>query len=250
MKAVFFDIDGTLVSHGDRIMPESTKLALQKLKEQNIMVFIATGRPHSSAVFMDEYFEFDGYVCNNGTNGIFRCQQIIDIQIPNESLEVMIEYVRSQKLKVGLSTEEGVYYGGVAGVEYDSNMPVKPIEQCLQDRIYQVNLYAPPEADRDFLAHLPNSKSVRWTERFADIISAEGGKEVGIRKFLAMLNIEESEIAVFGDGENDLTMLRAFKNSVAMGNANDIVKENANFVTDHILEDGIYNALKKFKVIE
>lgn len=249
MQAIFFDIDGTLVTHQDRQMPQSTLTALKLLRQRGIKLFIATGRAHSAAVFMEEYFSFDGYVCNNGTIGIFQGKQILDIQIPNESLEEMIEYVKQTRLQVSISTDKEVYYGGYPGISYDGPYPVKPIETCLSERVYQVNFYEGPELDDEFLAHMPKSKSVRWNDRFADIISIDGGKEVGIRKVLELLEISEEQIAVFGDGENDLTMLQAFKYSFAMGNANDIVKENANFVTDAITDDGIYNALKKMNII-
>ena len=52
-----------------------------------------------------------------------------------------------------------------------------------------------------------------------------------------------------GDGENDLEMLKQCKNSVAMGNAINEVKEIASYITSDINEDGIYNAFKKFNII-
>lgn len=249
MKAIFFDIDGTLITHENHQMPQSTLLALESLKARGIKVFVATGRAYSAAVFMEKYFNFDGYVCNNGTNGIFQGRQILDIQIPNESLIMMIEYVKQIRLKVSIATDKEVYYGGYQGISYDGPYPVKPIETCLEDRVYQVNFYEGPHLDKDFLAHMPKSKSVRWNDKFADVISIKGGKEVGIRKVLDILNISEEHIAVFGDGENDLSMLKAFKYSFAMGNANEVVKQTASYVTDTIWDDGIYNALKKLNVI-
>ena len=249
MKAIFFDIDGTLVTHQEHQMPQSTLNALKLLREKGIKLFIATGRAHSAAIFMEEYFTFDGYVCNNGTNGIFQGKQILDIQIPNASLVEMIEYVKEIKIRVSISTDKEIYYGGYPGISYDGHHPVKPIETCLEDRVYQVNIYVGPQLDDEFVGHVPHSKSVRWNDRFADIISVDGGKDVGIRKVLKLLEITDDQIAVFGDGENDITMLQAFKYSFAMGNANDIVKQNASYVTDSIMEDGIYNALKKMNII-
>ena len=53
----------------------------------------------------------------------------------------------------------------------------------------------------------------------------------------------------FGDGGNDMTMLRAAGTSVAMGNALDKVKAHADYVTTSVDEDGIRNALKHFGII-
>ena len=54
----------------------------------------------------------------------------------------------------------------------------------------------------------------------------------------------------FGDGGNDIGMLRHAGIGIAMGNANDEVKAAADYVTASVDEDGIYKALKHFGVIE
>ena len=53
----------------------------------------------------------------------------------------------------------------------------------------------------------------------------------------------------FGDGGNDIGMLRHCKVGVAMGNASATVKQAADFVTDSVEEDGVWNALRHFEVI-
>ena len=51
VKAIFFDIDGTLVSFQTHTVPESTREALRLLREKGIKVFIATGRPKTLYVW-------------------------------------------------------------------------------------------------------------------------------------------------------------------------------------------------------
>lgn len=67
-KAIFFDIDGTLVGHeGNRvIMPESTKIAIKKLRENGHFAFICSGRP--IRFILQEFGDnmFDGYISCNG----------------------------------------------------------------------------------------------------------------------------------------------------------------------------------------
>ena len=58
-----------------------------------------------------------------------------------------------------------------------------------------------------------------------------------------------SESMAFGDGENDLPMLRHAHIGVAMGNADEFVKKQADYVTDSVDEDGILTALKHFELI-
>ena len=53
----------------------------------------------------------------------------------------------------------------------------------------------------------------------------------------------------FGDGGNDITMIEHAAIGVAMGNANEGVKKIADYITDDVDNDGIFNALKHFNII-
>ena len=86
MKAVFFDIDGTLIegTHPDyRYMRENVQKAIRKLQEQGHYVFIASGR---SLAFLDEKirnFGFDGYVLLNGSVIFFMIRLFIERHLKN-----------------------------------------------------------------------------------------------------------------------------------------------------------------------
>ena len=56
--------------------------------------------------------------------------------------------------------------------------------------------------------------------------------------------INLGEVMAFGDGNNDIDMLKHVGVGVVMGNANDLVKAASDFVTDTINDDGIFKALK------
>ena len=58
-----------------------------------------------------------------------------------------------------------------------------------------------------------------------------------------------TDAVAFGDGENDLDMLKAVQLGIAMGNGEEQVKQIADYVTSDINEDGIYNACKHYKLI-
>ena len=66
---------------------------------------------------------------------------------------------------------------------------------------------------------------------------------------LEKLGIDFSEIMFFGDGDNDIELMEAAKIGVSMGNGTENLKKVSDYVTDHIEEDGIYNALTKFGLI-
>ena len=82
-----------------------------------------------------------------------------------------------------------------------------------------------------------------------DMIPIDGGKPKGIEKYLEYTNAKLEETMAFGDGENDVDMLEYVNIGVAMGNANDVVKNSANYVTDDCDKEGIYKALVHFGIL-
>lgn len=104
--------------------------------------------------------------------------------------------------------------------------------------------YIDETKDSERLSYMPNCKSARWTSLFADIIPIDGGKNKGIDQMIKHYQINLGEVMAFGDGNNDIDMLKHVGVGVAMGNANDLVKAASDFVTDTINDDGIFKALK------
>ena len=96
---------------------------------------------------------------------------------------------------------------------------------------------------------LSNCKLTRWNPYGVDIISNTGGKSIGIKDILSYYDIKQEETMAFGDGENDIDMLRFVQIGVAMQNAEDCVKEAADYITDTSKNDGIYKALKHFNIL-
>ena len=71
----------------------------------------------------------------------------------------------------------------------------------------------------------------------------------GIKKVLAYYDIDINEAMAFGDGGNDVEMLEAVKYGIAMGNANDNLKQIADFITLDVDNDGVAYALKQYNVL-
>ena len=81
------------------------------------------------------------------------------------------------------------------------------------------------------------------------IIPAGGSKGVAVEKVLEHYHIDRSEAVAFGDGNNDLEMLKAVGHGIAMGNASDELKEIAEEVCGHVADDGIYHYCKEHGLI-
>ena len=252
IKAIFFDIDGTLIPFGDNPkLPDSTFKALQQLQEKGIKVFVATGRPYDLMTFIMDMYPFDGYLTFNGQYCFDnKGNTIYETLINPSSISSMIDYVETNHIGVMLCTKNKTYRNiYCTASDFQDFELLEDIHSLENTNILQIMAFIPIEQDKDFIMHYPGSKSVRWTKLFADIIPVEGGKHKGIDEILKHYNIQLEESMAFGDGGNDISMLEHCSIGVAMGNANDIVKQHADYVTTNVEKDGIYNALKHFHIL-
>ena len=87
------------------------------------------------------------------------------------------------------------------------------------------------------------------SERMFELYSKKNTKATGILTALKHLGIPVEQSYAFGDGKNDIEMLSTVGCGIAMGNASALAKEAAEYVTTHIHEDGVLNALKYYNLI-
>ena len=103
--------------------------------------------------------------------------------------------------------------------------------------------------ERELVARMPSCEATRWTPLLCDVMPLGGGKHIGIQKVLDYYGFTREECMAFGDGENDISMLRYVGLGVAMGNADAEVKAAADYVTTSTDDSGIARALRRFGVI-
>jgi len=257
IKAVFFDIDGTLVPHTAHEMPESTSQALKLLRQKGVKLFLATGRAPNSVDFLRKTFDFDGVVSFNGQycfdhSGVLRAESLL-----TEEVLSVLPYLEQNQISANFETLDDDGFNFVNDRVYDfarrfgvdkKYLRVTDIASVKQD-FYQLLLFVTPQEEKEVMKRLPNCKSLRWCADFVNVIDRNGGKSTGISKFCEKYKIAREEIMAFGDGGNDVDMLEYAGIGVAMGNAVETAKVAANHVTTATDADGIYNALKHFEVI-
>lgn len=261
VKAIFFDIDGTLVSFKNHQIPETTKQALKALREKDIKIFIATGRSPSQLSVLKEYidFEFDGYIAMNGQY-CFNQKEVIHKQtVSKEDIESILPYLEERSEIACSFVEVDYVYFNQANEKVNNlwaklgtaapKLYVDEAVRALTQPTYQLSIYITEDEEEEVLRYLPNCKAARWHPTFTDIIPKDGGKNTGIGKVLEYYDIDLTETMAFGDGGNDKDMLQYVNIGVAMGNATDDVKAVADYITSEVDDDGIMNALKHFKII-
>lgn len=248
IKAIFFDIDGTLIPMGTTKIPDDTLTTLKRLRKKGIKLFIATGRPPNSIKFVTDQFTFDGILSANGQY-CFNSETIIHEQcIPNESYKTLIPYVEENKIALTVALLNQSFVNRYNQKEFDWQT-IDLYELC-DKNIIQIMAYIKPDEDERFLAHLPHCKSVRWSDAFADIIPEDGGKDRGIDHILDYYGISLKNAMSIGDGGNDICMLDHTPYAVVMGNANENVKAHASYVTANATDDGITQAMKHYGVLD
>lgn len=261
IKAIFFDIDGTLVSFQTHKMPDSTRQALKALKEKGIKLFVATGRSPNFFAKVKEIldFEFDGYIMLNGQYCQVNEQVIHEAYLPIEAMKTLLPYLEENKISCMFVEADYEYMNYISSraEEYHRQLgstipmiPVDDIGRVYENKTYQLCAYIPETEEAEFFAHMSDCKSVRWNPAFADVIPANGGKPVGLQKVLEHFGLSGEECMAFGDGGNDISMLQFAKVGVAMGNAAENVKQVADYVTKDVDCDGIRVALLHYELLD
>ena len=124
-----------------------------------------------------------------------------------------------------------------------------PLEEVLQQDILQLTPFFPPTYEPELMARMPKCVSGRWHPEFTDITANGADKGKGILAMACHEGFDPSQTIAFGDGGNDTSMILQAGIGVAMGNAIDELKQQADYVTTSVDEDGILNPLRHFQVI-
>lgn len=253
MKALFFDIDGTLVSFRTHRIPQSAIDAINRLRRQGVKVFIATGRPRPFVDNLGE-LEYDGIISVNGASCRMEDGTVVNhVPVDKSDLVRLVEYCKQNSLPIVFATDDYAFRNmdspHIVEVFELLHIPlpdIRPVEHCLEADVMQVIAFFRSDDERYIMDNvLKGCDSYRWHPAFTDVIAKGNSKRTGIEAVLRHCGIDLTEAYAFGDGGNDIPMLSYVPNSVAMGNASDEVKRAARYVTDSVDDDGIANFLKQ-----
>ncbi len=121
------------------------------------------------------------------------------------------------------------------------------LEAAINERVYNFNVFISPEEEKVlFKDVLKGLDTYRWCREFCDINGHGLDKVLGIKKILGRYNIDPADIIAFGDGSNDIAMLKFAGRGIAMRTAADEVKNAADYVTSFALESGVSKWLSSF----
>ncbi|MDR1380408.1 MAG: Cof-type HAD-IIB family hydrolase [Tannerella sp.] len=256
IKAIFLDIDGTMVSFKTHRMPENTKAALREARRRGVKIFVATGR-HRTDINNLEGLVFDGYITLNGAYCFVGDNVIFRKHIPREDIEAFVRYGEEvepvpcffvEAARVSADMEDEYMLSMMKLVKFEPR-PLVPAREFINKEVFQLTAFFPVEREEAIMKHLPGCTATRWYPTFTDIVARGVDKKTGLEQAGKYFGISPVEMMAIGDGGNDIPMIAYAGTGVAMGNAGEEVKRAADYVTTSVDDDGIGHALRHFGVI-
>lgn len=271
---LFFDIDGTLLSHKTNCIPNSTKEAIKKAQANGCKVFIASGRPYFE-IKLDFGFEPDGYLFSSGAGFEANDKVMLNRTFDQRLLKEIVD--KAEECKVGihiLGSEKG--FGNDIQIAYFDSMLEKaprelrkamltssffqngnhPLSEFDGRDIHKCNaLFVEESKKQEFLDFIEDKTTVVLYNSqdlghdSAEISPLDVNKGTGVLMVVTHYHGDMKNSYAFGDSMNDYEMIKEVAHGVAMGNGHPDLKEIAEFVTTDIDEDGIANALKHYNLI-
>lgn len=258
--ALFFDIDGTLVSFKTHAIPESTVDAIRRAKAGGAGIYISTGRPLQLITNLKPIEPYiDGYMTTNGAL-CFKDGAVVNrVPIERQYVDILVADAVANDYCCIVVGESGVRLLNPKPVFdeiFVKDLNVNNIDKSLSaeqmietEDIFQLSPFFDAEHEKELMPKMPGCVSGRWHPAFTDITSVAADKGNGLRAMVLRLGLDISQTLAFGDGGNDIPILRAAGKGVAMGNAGEEVKHVADYITTSVDEDGIQNALLHFGII-
>ena len=269
---LFFDIDGTLVSRTEGLIPGAAE-AIRNTRLKGNRCFLCTGR-HLGSLRLADGVERDGIVFCNGA-GVFLDGKVIHTSpVPAELVEKTVSLAEKMEGMYSLQSVFRTFKNEREIARMRAQQPADPRFDTFEDMmqsfgaselsayegqdILKIDIgFKAPSVMNEFLALLDPALSftagagtnVNLGRKAGEITRADVNKAAGIRRMMEAVHGDMRSTYAFGDSSNDLEMLKECAYGIAMGNASEEVKRSADYVTDDILDDGIYHALMHFNLL-
>lgn len=259
---IFFDIDGTILNTIQGKAKPSKKLieALTQLHQQGHLCYIASGRPYSQLSEEIKNLPFDGFILCNGAMALEKGQVVLSFPFDKQSLkEIVMNFEKMNSPYTLVSYKDSFILK-----KYEKhfsylrllNIPVSaPVDEIDLDKIEVVKIetsgtkrkaaqYIEKLEEKGYVVH-----SYKMFSTY-EINMPNVSKGNAIKEILKLHQIPLENSIAFGDGENDIEMLKAVKIGVAMENASNRVKEAANRVTESCANDGVVRELQRMGLVK
>lgn len=262
-KIIVFDLDGTLTNSNKEISP-LTKSVIMQLQKVGIKVVLASGRPTCGIVHLANELKLDkysGYILSYNGGQIINCSTkeiIYSTSIPPKFVSNLYKYSKDYNLTILSYKNECVICENSDDkyVQIEAkinNMPILKVNNfvdAIDVDVPKFLIVGNPEYAQRLEAVLSKEYEgilnvYRSEPYFLEILPMNIDKAYSLNQLLERLNLKRSNLIAFGDGFNDLSMIKYAGLGVAMANAQDVVKQAADCITLSNDDDGIAHTLNK-----
>ncbi len=259
-KALFFDIDGTLLSEITRQVPESTKEALRIARSLGHLVFVNTGRSYGSLGPIKDMLEVDGWLCGCGTYVEAQGRELYHRAMPQEQVRKICRAMEAADVDGILEGRDGCYLGSP-----ESRFPEgRRLRQSMKAFIRSMDwnqkcgtvekfcVLADEKSDKaGFFRSLGlEIQVIDRGDGFYECVPEGHSKASAIDIILKEYGLKLTDAYVFGDSTNDLAMFEHVPNAIVMGHHSRELEPYASFFTKTVEQDGIWYAMEKLGLLE
>jgi Cof subfamily protein (haloacid dehalogenase superfamily) len=258
MRAVFFDLDGTLLNQKHELSSINME-AVERLKQRGIIVCLASGRTSlSMRPFYHQLKLTSPLISYNGARIIYSDTEMDESPLPPYVVTQLIELAHEHEIHLNLYDDERWYAedaNSLATTEYAAIAHLKPHQinfNRLKDQPMTKALYIGTPQQLKILDTLINqmlSKTIETTSsmhNFLEVLSRGVNKGEAIKKVCQRLEIPIDEVMAFGDGLNDKEMIITAGHGVAMLNGRAQVKAVADAIAPHHADHGVAQYLDQY----
>lgn len=259
-KALFFDIDGTLLSETTRQIPESAKEALKEARRNGHVVFINSGRSYVLVEPLLNEVETDGALCGCGTCIAIDGKEVYACHVPYETGIKLRKAIKEFGVEAVLEGSQGCYFNEkpyhtpwMERLRLNVNQEMGGPSHCLEDTDYEFDKFCMTADDKvdleGFFKVIEEDFTIINRGGFYECVLKGHSKATAIQWVLDYYGIPLKDAYVFGDSMNDLSMFEFAENAVLMGKHDKGLEPYATFTTKTVEEDGIAWAMKELGII-
>lgn len=256
--AAFFDIDGTLVTSEGKLLP-STKKAIEILREKNIPICLASGRATLGALWLIEELKIEHPCMFHSGAEIYdpiKKTTLWSAPLTPDETSTLIEECRANELYLELYSEDTYFVESHNYLtEIHTELLGAPPKIGNFDRVQKnftkgvIVTDSSQKLEKVENLNLKNLKlgiapgSKFKNIHFCNVTNEAASRENAFNWFRDYFDLSNHDSLIFGDATSDIPFMKLCTFGVAMGNAEDIVKESASLVTKSNDQDGIYHAI-------
>ncbi|MDA3931845.1 MAG: HAD family hydrolase [Tenericutes bacterium] len=253
MALIFFDLDGTLLNNGQVV--DGIPDIIDKLKKNGHTVALATGRNPNLLKGLKSQLNIEHMVLANGGYVLSEGEVIHERYIDFDTVKRLTKSADEYPFDLTIEYfDEYVAYKDDTKATYHFSeyfdLPIAKFDNKLypQRPVFAVLVFE-DQVVEDIKDDFPELQFNKSGGMAYDVNPTGDLKAEGVRKMIEHFNYDLEEVYAIGDNYNDVKMLKSVGHGVAMGNAVDELKDIAEYVTDDIDKQGVYKALKHYKLI-